>query len=90
MMFPKPKRKQQPERRRLWRAARERMLKARPWCELCSVKATEVHHRRGREGDLIRDERFLMCVCSACHRHIHANPAWAYERGYLLKRNVLG
>jgi hypothetical protein len=27
-----------------------------------------------------------LAVCFECHHEIHHNPAWAYERGYMVKR----
>jgi len=87
-MFPKPKRKR--ERDTGWREARAAHLIANPQCAVCDVRATEVHHKAGRLGPLLTELSNLLSVCRECHARIHANPAWAYERGYLLKRNVLG
>jgi hypothetical protein len=29
---------------------------------------------------------FFLAVCFECHHEIHMNAAWAYERGYMVKR----
>lgn len=88
MLFPKPKRK--PRKDDEWGAVRLEKLRRHPRCEVCNVRATEVHHKAGRLGPLLTELSNLLSVCRECHARIHANPAWAYERGYLLKRNVLG
>jgi len=56
-------------------------------CALCGQAATEVHHRRGRVGANLLDESTWLPVDAECHRDIHANPAWAYEQGYLLHKD---
>lgn len=47
--------------------------------------ATEVHHMKGR-GRFLLDESTWLGVCSACHRHIHENVAWAREHGWVQSR----
>lgn len=49
-------------------------------------RSEEIHHRRGRFGSRLNDTEFWLALCPACHRLIHQNPKWAYERGYLLHR----
>lgn len=40
----------------------------KPCRGVCTGRATEVHHLRGkREGD---DPRFLVAACAACNRHV--------------------
>jgi len=55
-----------------------------PWC---LGACQQVHHRKGRDGDLIDNTELLLGVCSMCHDYIHGNPAISYERGWLIKRN---
>lgn len=72
-------------------------LKAHPFCEACIAeipmvrtawrKSQEVHHRRGKVGSLLSDVRFFLAVCRPHHDEIHANPAWAMERGYMGNRD---
>lgn len=55
-------------------------------CELClKRKATQIHHKRGRVGADLLDTRYFMGICDPCHRHVHENPAWAYEQGHLVR-----
>jgi hypothetical protein len=65
--------------------------RANGYCEAgtpnCRGRMDQVHHRQGRDGDLIDDVDRLLGVCWSCHRYIHSNPSLSYERGWLLKRN---
>lgn len=50
-------------------------------CQICGAIGTEIQHRiRRREGGHRLSN--LIRVCSTDHRALHANPAWALERGY--------
>ena len=53
----------------------------------CRGTADQVHHRKGRDGDLVDDVDLLLGVCWACHNYIHHNPANSYERGWMIRRN---
>ena len=78
------------------RAAQERiyMKKRAEWfaeprpCEFpgCGRVATEIHHRRGRVGALLTDERYWSAMCSEDHRWATVNPARAYELGISERR----
>lgn len=65
---------------------RNAYLKAYPTCQVgtlsCTIKATEVHHKRGREGELLTDERYFLAVCRHCHTVIEENPTWAKHKGF--------
>jgi hypothetical protein len=53
----------------------------------CVGTLHQVHHRKGRDGDLVDDETLLLGVCIFCHSYIHENPAISYQQGWLVKRN---
>ncbi len=55
-------------------------------CEICSMDAHDIHHKRGRTGEKLLESDYFMAVCRPCHDRIHNNPAWAYEHGYLLRK----
>ncbi len=46
------------------------------------LKAEEVHHKRGRTGDLLLDEAHWLPVSRKGHVKIEMNPRWAKEMGY--------
>lgn len=58
--------------------------------EYCAVfpwlRATELHHRAGRIGGLLTDERYFLAVSHDGHRKIEENPEWAYEQGFSIRR----
>lgn len=75
------------ERLKEYRIKRDKYLKDNPKCEVkgCSNDTTNLHHKKGRIGELLSDERYFMACCSTCHpKRIHENPKWARENGYLL------
>lgn len=70
-------------------------MRARPkdplstWCEAglpgCGGRATERHHRHRRSHGGGDDPANTVDLCAACHARIHANPAWAYGHGWLIR-----
>jgi 5-methylcytosine-specific restriction endonuclease McrA len=59
-----------------------------PLCERCAeFPALTVHHRGGREGDLVMDPENLDGLCEPCHAWAHANPQEAMAEGWLTPRN---
>lgn len=50
-----------------------------------TVRATEVHHRNGREGERLNDQEYWIAVSNEGHKYIHANPKVAYEQGWITK-----
>jgi len=75
----------------LRRYARQRalFLEAWPRCQYpegCDQRATEVHHMRGRVGDLLCDEAWWMAICRTHHAYVTEHPAEAYEIGASYRR----
>lgn len=67
---------------------RDVFLKENPKCMacvngVCSGKATEIHHKRGRVGRLLCDARFFLAICRPCHNWIGDNGADARRLGLL-------
>jgi hypothetical protein len=79
---------------------RNEYMKEHAYCECgCGREATQNHHRAGRIGyydqeskdkglKLLWDKRFFMATHWECHRRIHDNSDWAYEKEYLLKSKM--
>ena len=72
-------------------AAREEVrVRAMGRCEMrtpvCVGEGVEAHHVKGRVGPLLTDTEWMMHVCRPCHEHAHANPAEAYDLGWLARR----
>ncbi len=70
---------------------RKEYMEAFPACEVedCHNKSKELHHKKGREGDLLTDTNYFMAVCPGCHQRITTDSAWAIEKGYSYSRIAL-
>ena len=81
-------------RRQLYSIVRNEFLAKNTTCQCvdkeasanCSYEATTVHHKKGREGDLLIASEHFMALCMPCHRWVEDNPAKAKELGYSLSR----
>ena|SRR5690348_8807137 len=73
---------------KLYLKKKKEYLTAHIRCEVkcCNRVSEDVHHRRGRVGKLLYDERFFLAVCRLHHTEIEINPDWAIKNGYSLKR----
>lgn len=72
---------------RLYTAKRALYLAENIKCECCKVMpSTEIHHKKGRIGNLLTDTRYFLAVCRQCHTKIELNPEWAKENNYSLSR----
>lgn len=62
-------------------------LAAHPMCDGCSegckLRASQIHHRRGRSGLLLLDVRYWSGVCGPCHYWIGNNMEQARTLGLL-------
>lgn len=67
---------------------RKDFLERRSMCEMripqiCTQKATDVHHKNGRTGDNYLNVSTWIPGCRQCHDWVHNNPRLARELGYL-------
>lgn len=66
---------------------RAEYLAGHPYCEArigytCRGKAVDIHHKRGRLGDLLTDTSHFLALCRECHEYIEFRPEWAKEVGF--------
>mgnify|MGYP003503850759 FL=1 len=54
----------------------------------CTIKATEVHHKKGKIGNLLITESNFLSICRSCHRWVTDNSKEAVEMGLSDKRNT--
>ena len=80
--------KKQAARLRKYKTLRDDYLEVNAFCLVkgCNCMSSEVHHMKGRIGDLLFDTRFFLPVCRAHHNYIENHPRESYEAGYSLKR----
>lgn len=85
------------ERNLMYKKARVDYLESHPVCEVklpdcliptidCDNSGLQVHHRRGRIGDLMWDKRYFLAVCHNCHRYLEDHPEQAKANGWSLSR----
>ena len=70
---------------------RKTFLLSSPSCQahlinICTKHSTDVHHKKGRIGQLLTDTKFFLAVCRPCHDWIELNPKEAKELGYSINR----
>lgn len=60
-----------------------------PHCEAaipgeCTGMTHDIHHKGGRENDLLLYVPWWLCTCRSCHAWIHAHPIEARELNLLI------
>lgn len=63
---------------------RETFMKEHPMCECgmgCGLPSTDVHHMKGKIGDLLFDTRFFKALNRICHTWVETHPKEAKELG---------
>lgn len=65
---------------------RKEFLKVNTICPVTGEKATEIHHKKGREGKLLTDVNYFLAVSRKGHQQIELNPIWAKEKGFSIDR----
>lgn len=89
---PKPRRKplkrfskKRAKQERSYSVLRKQFLEANPECEaklkVCTIEATQVHHRKGRIGENLLDVSTWVACCGACHAWIELNPQASKQLG---------
>ena len=77
--------KNQKKRLEKYQKKRDEYLKNHPVCEVCGNKpATEIHHRKGREGNNLF--QYFLAVDRECHTWIENNSEKAKEKGWSISR----
>ena len=55
-------------------------------CPITGEKTADIHHQKGRVGDLYLNERFWVALSRKGHKKVEENPIWAKENGYSYDR----
>lgn len=66
--------------------ARSEYLTDNPNCQVCGTEASEIHHKKGKIGELLWNKTFFLSVCRQCHTKIELNPYWAKENNFSVDR----
>jgi hypothetical protein len=74
----------------IYQLKRKEFLKANPDCQAnlqqCSKKATEIHHMKGRENELLNESAYWLAICRTCHRQVTDDSKMAIEKGLSISR----
>jgi hypothetical protein len=86
-----PRSQKRSKEERLYSGKRVIFLQENPMCQahlpgICTKHATEVHHKKGRIGELLLNILLWLGVCHACHEWIENNREEAMEKGFSIKR----
>jgi len=52
----------------------------------CLREATEIHHMKGRENNLLNETQYWLPICRSCHTWITEHSKEAIERGWSISR----
>jgi hypothetical protein len=55
-------------------------------CPVTGNQTTDVHHKKGRVGELFLDTSFWIALSRQGHQYVEEHPEWAKEKGYSLSR----
>lgn len=88
----KPRSDKRAKQEALYLIINRQYLKDHPKCEanikgVCSGNpSNQVHHKKGRIGELLLDTKYFLAVEDSCHRYIETHPEFAYENGFSVSR----
>lgn len=55
-------------------------------CPITGKPTTDIHHKKGRVGELFLDTKYWVALSREGHRFVEENHEWAKEKGYSLNR----
>lgn len=88
---PKPMSDKRSRELALYRKERIKYLKDHPQCEArlwcCIGSSSEIHHKQGRENELLNDQSKWLAICPSCHRYITDNSHEAIELGLSISKH---
>ena len=83
-----PRSQKRAKQEKEYSAKRKIFLSEHPLCQanisgLCTSQSTDIHHIKGRSGELLLEVSEWMSACRSCHDWIHLNPKIARDKGLL-------
>lgn len=81
-----PRSKKRIAQEKIYTQLRKAFLNKNNVCPITGEKTTDIHHMKGRIGDLLIDTKYWLAVSREAHILIEQNPEWAKEQGYSLSR----
>lgn len=75
----------------IYNLKRKEFLKANPECQAslegCTKKATQIHHMKGRENELLNESAYWMAICFNCHRKVTEDTQMAFAKGLSIPKH---
>lgn len=71
---------------KIYSQLRKAFLNKNSICPITGEKTTDIHHMKGRIGELLINTRYWLAVSREAHILIEQNPEWAKKQGYSLSR----
>lgn len=83
------KKEKDAEEKAIYHEKRAAILKKNPYCAFpnCKKRATDCHHKGGREGDRMLDDDLFVGLCHPHHMWIEDHPKEAFEMGLKTSRH---
>lgn len=71
-----------------YRLVRDKFFKDNPICQFdgCNSKDIQLHHAKGRLGNLLSDVQYFRSLCDTHHRYVETHPLEAKQMGLSLDR----
>lgn len=82
----KPRSKKMTKAMKEYNKQRKVFLENNPACGVCGGISSQVHHKKGRIGKNLLDQKHWLSVCAPCHRWVEEFPEQAKEMGYSKNR----
>lgn len=84
--------KTQQKRLNQYRPVKKDFLSDNPECavqmEGCHFVATQIHHGKGKTGDMLFEKKWMIPVCDgSCHLFLETNPDYAKQIGLSFNRH---
>ena len=75
----------------IYKVEKAKYMKEHPFCEAgimckCQSPSQDLHHRKGRTGELLYDSIYFLAVCREDHNWIEEHPKEAKKLGFSLNR----
>lgn len=64
----------------------KKFITQHPKCKVCGMPSQCVHHKAGRIGENLLNQKTWLPVCLSCHKMIEENPKEAKAKGYSVSR----
>jgi hypothetical protein len=80
------------QRKKEYKKKSKDFRESNPICQIkspvCTGQTNGVHHKAGKIGDLLNDEKYWMAACNPCNGWIEDNDAEARKLGFKISKHI--